>query len=277
MNTTAKFFADVKQAFLLTDKLAIHEITEHEFFPKNLQTPAKLKFIDSLPDEITEKQFVELLQYQTIGADYVNVDYLLDYYGTKCDDNMMPIFTDDFLYMNLKPQALYTYVIVKNLQTHPIFKNYQNLLQFTFEKRLETNLFPANKNFKYDLAFNDRNIAIEIDEEHHKIAKSKNRQNYIDEQKTALVKILGKVLFRIKTFDVVDIKKIKTRVYDNRNVIFNKIQKTISCEQNTFECILRRYANIKFTKEMEKYYKTLNDDDSAKESFDNVYKTVKKF
>ncbi len=247
MIDTAIFFAD-KRKWYAANKTVSKSILITEL-PKNLKTPAKLKFLNQMPDEITEAQFVELLQYQTTGADYVNIDYLLDYYKIECDDNLMPIFANDFRYKNLKPQALYTYVIVKNLQTHPVFKNYPELIKFEFEQRLEQSLFTKTSNFKYDLGFNDRNILIEIDEAHHKRHKNPSKQNITDDQKDALVKIVGKTLFRINTLDVVDIDTIK------KNIFLERIRPSKRYNEDFIESILEKIYTNKSIPEIEQLTK----------------------
>ncbi len=303
MNNNTKFFTDIKNLFNNTNKLNKKEIIEHNFFPNNLKTKAKLNFLEAMPDEITEAQFVELLQYQTVGADYVNIDYLLDYYKTECDDNMMPIFTQDFHYKSLKPQALYTYVIIKNLQTHPVFKNYPELLKFKFEQRMEEELFTGNNNFKYDLDFEDRDIAIEIDEDHHKRnKKGKNTQHKIDDQKDALVKILGKTLFRISTFKVVDLDTVKKNIYNTMHLnktyneeviqtILEKIlndytnpehvwlQKNKELTKTMIVIALRKYAKLNKTVYDKTIYKIIEEQqkDKHKDIFERIYNVVKQY
>lgn len=185
--------------------------------PNNLKTKAKLKFLDTLGDNISEQEFVQLLKYQTQGADNININYLIKYHNTACDSNNMPIFNKDFTYRCLKPQALYTYIIINSFRSHPVFSSYNDKLIQFLEKKLERGVFASNENFRYDLKIRD--VAIEFDEIQHnkpkKTRKKKNKQLIIDDEKDSLVKLHGKTLVRFVCDSVVNIKAIKADVYKN--------------------------------------------------------------
>lgn len=227
MSNDINFFIDKKAWF--KNKLYVNKEKLINELPKNLLTKSKLKFLDTLGNNISEQEFVQLLKYQTLGADYININYLLNYYNTCVDANQMPIFTKYFTYRCLKPQALYTYVILNSFKTHPVFKHYNDKLIQFLEKKLEIGVFPSDQNFKYDMKIRD--VAIEIDESHHnkpkKMRKQKNKQQIIDDEKDALVKLHGKTLFRISCDEVVNIADIKNEVFNdfqnNKNHIYFRL------------------------------------------------------
>jgi hypothetical protein len=167
-----------------------------ELLPKQYKTKAKLDYINKLGDDITEEEFVGLLLIQTHDYDYINYEYFILYYGLKLDNNNMIIFNDKFTYTMCKMERLYIWWIIKNLQLHPMFSKFMDSqLQYTLQRKLENKIFSLKDNFKYDLSFNERNIGIEINENHHSKAAEKKK----DWQKVSLAKFHGIAMISLIT------------------------------------------------------------------------------
>lgn len=178
--------------------------------PKNLKTNAKMEYINKLGRNITEKEFVGLLLYQTQGADWVNLYYLIKYYNLQLDDNKMIIFTKEFPYSSIKQEALYIWWIMNYVYSHPLLSKYINTqLSFQMQERLEIGIFPTSDNFKYDHIFDKIKIALEVNEQHH----NTNKQKLIDEKKKSLCKLHGIILMTISTNDAINYEKHKYNVF----------------------------------------------------------------
>ncbi len=265
MTELTEFFSDAKHLFEKNYKVDKKEIIYHRFFPSNLKTLCKQEFFDELPEKICEADFIELLQYKNTSADYVNIDYLLYYYNTKCDSNYMPIFTNKFTYNNnTNVQTFYIYAIIKNLQSHPIFKNYPELLKFSFNKNLEINLLSDDKAFKYDIVFDNINVAVYIDEGYDKVKNINYYRYHKNTQKDAIGKLLGMVVFRIKAFEIVCISDIKKYLFCNYYNIFDKDFKFpikdiktkygINWSMDLLNCVIYKCLDINLPHSLKKYY-----------------------
>lgn len=205
-----------------------------EKLPKNLLTYAKLKYLDKLGNNITEGEFVELLMMQTDGKDWINFIYLIKYYKLELDQNGFIMFTNEFLYTSIKKEPLYIWWLYNILNTHPMFKQYlSKQLLFSLQKKLEIDVLPINTNFKYDICFDNTEIAVEINEEHHE----QKKQQINDSTKISLTKLHGIALLSLITDNVVNVKKIKSIVY--KNLIDNKD----NCLNNLLDAVTHLFNN----------------------------------
>lgn len=106
-NPAKEFFTDINTKFennKYIDKDELLDIIKNDkdnnYVPYNLKTEAKLNMLDKFDDKLTEADFVKFLRYQTMGADYINYDYIIRYYNLKTDDNDTIIFTEEFSFDN---------------------------------------------------------------------------------------------------------------------------------------------------------------------------------
>ena len=189
--------------------------------PKQYKTKTKLEYINKLGEDITEEEFVGLLLIQTHDYDYINYEYFIKYYDLKLDNNNMIIFNDRFTYTMCKMERLYIWWIIKNLELHPMFSKYMDgQLQYTLQRKLEDKIFAMKDNFKYDLCFIERNIGIEINENHH----SKKLEKYKDWQKVSLAKFHGIAMINLITDKCDNITNFVKDLYKNKK------QKTSICK-----------------------------------------------
>jgi hypothetical protein len=199
-------------------------------FPINLKTKGKKEYLDELGNEIDELTFVNFLMYQTHGSDYINFEYLIYYYKLNQDLNNMIIFTNKFLYTDVKKEPLYIWWILNILEEHPMYSKYmKTLMKISPQKRLEVGVLCTRENYKYDASLDELDIAFECNETHHKLTKEKIK----DSEKEALVKFHGKALISLITDNVVDVKKIKQFHYKSilyNNDICEELMKIISFE-----------------------------------------------
>jgi hypothetical protein len=135
---------------------------------KNFTTDAKKKYIRTMPDNIDQATFVELLRYQTYGADYVNFDYLVKYYNLELDNNNMIIFIDKFPFdKRICKEALFVWSILKNIDKNANFSQFSpECFKFKLQNMLEYEDLSDIRKMKYDLCFPNLDIIIEIDEKH---------------------------------------------------------------------------------------------------------------
>lgn len=215
--SAVKFFDDVNTIFTETTLYSKQELKSHKLFPKYLKSKVKDQYFDTLDNNITKEEFVNLLLYKTQWNDYISIPFIINHYNILPDNNKLPV---ELINYNMRPQALYTYCIDVNLKTHPMFSKHLDKLFLNPEKKIETGVFPSNSNFRYDACYESRGIAVEIDEKHH----NNSKQNITDNEKTSLVKLIGKTLFRIEVDKVVNVTEIENTMYKDFNKDFNKIR-----------------------------------------------------
>lgn len=178
----------------------------------HLKTKAKLALLKKFGVNTSEKQYVQLLLLQTVGADWINYYYLIKYFKLEVDSDDMIIFTRKFKYSMVKKECLNIWWIMNRIRTHPTFSKYANtLLAVTMQQRLEEGVFPVGENFKIDTCFNNIDIAFENDEEHHE----KFEQKILDAEKNAVGKMHTKRTFHLATNSVVNPKQIKETFYNH--------------------------------------------------------------
>ena len=210
----SNYLTDQYNGFRIVETIDKKELIEA--LPKQYKTATKLKYLKSLGDEITEEEFVGLLLIQTHDYDYINYEYFIKYYDLKLDKpNNMIIFNDRFTYSMCKMERLYVWWIVNNLQLHPMFSKYMDgQLQFTLQKKLENKMFALKDNFKYDFCFIERDIGIEINENHHSKAVEKKK----DLQKVSLAKFHGIAMISLITDKCDNITKFVKDLYKDKKI-----------------------------------------------------------
>lgn len=123
-------------------------------------------FIDK---NVTEKQFIKFISFQTTTSDYISFDYLIRYYKTNVNENWVPIFTSEWKFDNtIKKEALYVWTIDRYIRNHPEFKDLNsNYFEFELQSTLELNSMTNVRKMKYDIKYIRLGIIIEIDENHN--------------------------------------------------------------------------------------------------------------
>jgi hypothetical protein len=180
MSEVIGFFKDVQTVFQQskTKPKTINKKDMEKIMPKNLLMPPKLKLLTTYKDEITERQFVKLLRLQTDGSDYVNFDYIIDYYKLETDQNDMIIFTEKFKFDNrIKKEALFIWGILNTIKRDKILGKFQDYIIKDLQTKFTINLLNGNSGYKFDLCFKSLNIAVEIDENHTSDNVKENDEN----------------------------------------------------------------------------------------------------
>jgi hypothetical protein len=272
---------DIYELFLTNDSTDKYELIK--ILPKNLLTDAKKKYLDRLGDNITEPEFVKLLMKQTDGKDWINFIYLVKYYKLELDQNNFIIFTDEFQYGSVRKEPLYIWWLYNILNMHPMFKRYMSeQLLFSLQKKLEVDILPSKDNFKYDMYFDNTQIAIEVNEEHH----SQKTQQYNDSIKTSLTKIHGIALLSLVTNNVVNVKEIKNSVYkdlnaDTEDCLTNILNSIIYNDEiivkNKLLSVIRIYFKRKLTNSLKANNREFNKMSDAKEIEKSMQTVIKDY
>lgn len=183
------------------------------FLPINLKTKGKKEHLDKLNNEIDEQTFIDFLMYQTHGGDYRNFEYLIYYYKLMLNPQThMIMFTNEFEYISIKKEALYSWWVINILEKHPMYSKYMDsLMTFSTQKRLEKGVINGKENYKYDGCLDKLDIAFECNEAHHEDDSEKIK----DSEKMSLAKFHGKALISLVTNNVVNVKKIKAHLYQS--------------------------------------------------------------
>lgn len=202
-----KTYAEFNKISLQIIKININDLIIN--LPANLKTPAKLKFLKTFGKEITQEQFVQLLMYQTTGADFMNIVYIAKYYKLDYDTNKMLLWTEACPYVSLKQEAINNWHIWHTLSTHAMFSKYMTLCEFKLQNRLEYSIFPTRENFRDDLHFVNLALINSTNEKQHHLKS----QQILDAEKIALNKMNGNSVISFYTNSMVDIVQIKQTVY----------------------------------------------------------------
>lgn len=180
----------------------------------NLFTTKKVAYLSTLPEDITEVMFVKFLRIQTLGADYINYDYLLHYYNIQVDTNYMPIFTETFSFdRQIKKEALFIWSIKRNIENDKHLINFNNLyMELVLQDKLETNDISEIRKMSFDMHWYLLDIIVEIDENH-------NTEVLInDDIKNAIMQQNGINYLRMNfqnIYDTTIITNINTEIYNN--------------------------------------------------------------
>lgn len=202
-------FTDIYEAYQYADTISKEDLLE--ILPRylNKSDTTKSKIIELWNDEVTEVEFINLLNTQTEGYEYLSFEYYILKHNLKFDSNHMIIFTNEFPFNNkVKKEALFIWGIINALRNHELIGPYIDL--FNLQSTYETNFIESHRRKKFDMEFPYLNIVIEIDENH--IAK-KIKKN--DALKTTLVAMNGNILLRMN-FQKIDKRKLKNG--DNFNI-----------------------------------------------------------
>ena len=157
---------------------------------KNMQTAKKVEYFNTMPEDITEKEFVQYLRVQTLGADFVNYDYLVRYYNIELDDNLMPIFTEEFQFDNkIKKEALFVWNILVNIKKDKHLRNLgQEYFKLDLQSKIESDEITELRKMSFDMHFTLLDIIIEIDENHINVGENDDIKNCIMQQNGILYK-----------------------------------------------------------------------------------------
>jgi len=188
-----KFYKKIYENYKINNTVSKEELLSK--LPKYLNKPntTKAEMIKKWKTDVTKKEFENLINTQTVGADYPSFYYYMLKYDLKLDDNNMIIFTDEFPFdKKIKKEALFIWNILYNLKTHPLLGKFYEKITHGLQFKHETSFVDGKRKFEYDLVFTNLNISIEIDENH--IAK-KTLDN--DKVKTIVSEMNGYVLHRL--------------------------------------------------------------------------------
>ena len=181
----------------------------------NMQTEKKVEYFDTMPDDISEDVFVKYLRVQTLGADFVNYDYLIRYYGIVLDDNLMPIFTEEFPFDNkIKKEALFVWNIRRSIKMDKHLRNFnQDYFEIKLQSKIESDDISELKKMSFDMHFNLLDIIIEIDENHTNVKENDDIKNSIMQQNGILYKRMD--FQKIYTGDIKKDANVNVEILNN--------------------------------------------------------------
>lgn len=217
--TLHPFFQDIKTKFKNNKEISGDDLTDlinkfhnknDKYIPNNLKTAKKLELLDDYRDSsMNEEEFVGLLRCQTIGADYINFDYIVEYYGLETDDNDMIIFTHEFPFdSEINKEALFIWGILNMVKNDIFLSVYMDKIEEELQTKFTIGLLNNKYGPKFDLCFKNLNMVIEIDEDHKGDKVLDN-----DKNKTAMLKLNGYNLTRLN-FQKIHSGKIVTNIND---------------------------------------------------------------
>jgi len=188
-----KFYTKIYEHFKINKTINKNELISK--LPKYLTKPNTTKYniVKKWKTYVTEKEFINLLMSQTTGADYPSFYYSILKYDLKLDNNNMIIFTKEFPFNNrIKKEALFTWNILYNLKHHSIIGNFIDFINCGLQFKCETHMIEDKRKLKYDIAFTNLNIIVEIDENHNSTTTINN-----DLKKSLISEMNGYVLLRL--------------------------------------------------------------------------------
>lgn len=243
MSDSIGFFKDIYNGFQQskTKPKTMNKKDMIKIMPKNLLTSTKLKLLETFEDNITERQFVKLLRLQTDGSDYINFDYIINYYKLETDKNDMIIFTKKFPFDNqIKKEALFIWGILNMIKNSSILGKFQDYIVKDLQTKFTINLLNGHSGYKFDLCFKGLNIAVEIDENHTSDEILEN-----DENKTAMLKLNGYNLTRL---DFQEINHGPTIVGNINDIMLNNEyykEFIIALKNKILSSLLHKYIDVR--------------------------------
>lgn len=217
------FFQDIKTQFKNNKEISGNDLNDlidkfhnknDKYVPNNLKTAKKLELLeDYRGGTMNEEEFVGLLRCQTIGADYINFDYIVEYYGLETDNNDMIVFTHEFPFDGeINKEALFIWGILNAIKNDIFLSIWIDKIEEELQTKFTIGLLNNKYGPKFDLCFKNLNMVIEIDEDHKGDKVLDN-----DKNKTAMLKLNGYNLTRLN-FQKIYSGKIVTNI---NNVIKN--------------------------------------------------------
>src|SRR6476620_6966566 len=211
------FFKKIYLHFKYNDY--IEKIKILKDLPHYLNKPntTKANIVKNWKEDVTRKDFEELIYTMTSGYDYPSFDYLIIKHDLKLDSNNMIIFTKEFPFNNkIKKEALFIWNILYNIKVHPLLCNFLDIIIHDLQIKCESHLIKDKKKMKYDLAFPKLNIIVEIDENH----RSNVFKN--DVIKNVIANMNGYALFRLNFQRIYRDNKTKINYKTNNHNKGNK-------------------------------------------------------
>lgn len=114
--------------------------------PSNLKTEEKLNLLNTFGQQLTEIEYVQLLRYKMTINDYGNFDYLIKHFDLKLDNNKMIIFTEEFAYNDISPQALYFWWMIKLIKENYMLSKMLKLNNISDEEIIKKYILSRDEN-----------------------------------------------------------------------------------------------------------------------------------
>lgn len=201
---TELFFSENHDMFTSTKNINVEKLIK--ILPVGLNTVAKKNYLRAFGESITKQKYLKFLKNMTHGSDYISFDYLIKHYKLQVNpDTQMIQFNDKLSYKNICEEALYMWWLFRIIKQDAFIGKYfnQEHLHIIRQSKIESDILPANSNFKFDFGFANLNILLEVNEYAHEQPDAIIE----DKVKNDLALLCGHTCITLRVRDVFDMQE----------------------------------------------------------------------